>query len=412
MYDYLKPNISKMEQMVTSLNAFHAQTHALDTHHQEQLNTFSNTLMLLFDGPMSFEGPAADAMMNLVSNYLQAEQSFVGVVGDTSPRLSTATNYCVTTANEIEQQLQSLYREADNYAYELDVDRSIPFAGRELRRVVDPTFPSEEELGAFCPLPPTAQMRVGDMDIDKMQWEGNMNTLGGEPLPPLPPTPSSSNIIFPPGTPIDLAPLSPQKQQEVQDLLAKYPGVSQSDIENLVRLGYDEASIKTFLDAGLKKRLTIEQLNAMLANIIANTKESVPFGFKSIEDFQSFSSQLYAGLAAAGYSDVISGLGGSAVTGIKYTTGQPFDVGRTSDFDIAIASPGLLAKAKALGIPLRSGGIRTGPLSDKQLKALGLYQLIESLSADAGRDVHFMIYDSILTAANRAPIIIIPNVSN
>ncbi len=255
MYDYLKPDISKMEQMVKSLNAFHGQTHGLDTHHQEQLNTFRNTLMSLFNGPVSFEGPAADAMMNLVSNYLQNEQAFVGSVGDTSPRLSTATSYCVTTANDIEQQLQSLYREADSYAYELDVDRSIPFAGRELRRVADPTFPSEEELSAFCPLPPSAQTRVGDMDIDKMQWEGNMNTLGGEPLPPLPQTPSTSNIIFPPGTPIDLGGLTLQQQREVQDLLAKYPGVSQSDIENLVSLGYDEASlaiILTRLQAALK----------------------------------------------------------------------------------------------------------------------------------------------------------------
>jgi filamentous hemagglutinin len=60
-------------------------------------------------------------------------------------------------------------------------------------------------------------------------------------------------------------------------------------------------------------------------------------------------------------------------------TGQTFDVGRTSDFDIALKSPELLRKAESLGVGLRSGGARTGPLSMRDLKALGLNDLASQL---------------------------------
>ncbi|MBD9634374.1 hypothetical protein [Pseudomonas sp. PDM19] len=79
-----------------------------------------------------------------------------------------------------------------------------------------------------------------------------------------------------------------------------------------------------------------------------------------------------------------------------------------SDFDIALAGPELLQRAQSLGIGLRSGGTRTGPLSARDLQALGLKDLASKLSEQAGREVNFMIYDSAATAASRAPSLVLP----
>lgn len=99
---------------------------------------------------------------------------------------------------------------------------------------------------------------------------------------------------------------------------------------------------------------------------------------------------------------------GSAVTGQSFKTGQAFDVGRVSDFDVALASPELLQRAQSLGIGLRSGGMRTGPLSARDLNALGLKDLANRLSAQSGREVNFMIYKTSEAAMSRAPSMVIP----
>ena len=69
------------------------------------------------------------------------------------------------------------------------------------------------------------------------------------------------------------------------------------------------------------------------------TLPRVPLGFADAEEFPAFAAHLTEGLRDAGYGDAIPVFQGSSVTGVKYTTGEPFDVGRTSDFDIALASP-------------------------------------------------------------------------
>jgi hypothetical protein len=135
---------------------------------------------------------------------------------------------------------------------------------------------------------------------------------------------------------------------------------------------------------------------------------TIPHGFNSVDDFQAFGSTLKGGLTQAGYEDVTAAFQGSSATGVKFTTGQPFDVGRVSDFDIALASRTLLAKAKELDIPLRAGGLRTGPLRPEDLKLLGLSDLAAQLSQAAGRPVNFMIFDTIQTAINKGPSILVP----
>ena len=96
------------------------------------------------------------------------------------------------------------------------------------------------------------------------------------------------------------------------------------------------------------------------------------------------------------------------MTGRSFHTGAAFDVGRLSDFDIALSSPQLLSRADALGIGLRSGGSRTGPLTAAQMQRLGLGDLATSLSSSAGRPVNFMIFDSVAGATGRGPSIVVP----
>jgi RHS repeat-associated protein len=129
----------------------------------------------------------------------------------------------------------------------------------------------------------------------------------------------------------------------------------------------------------------------------------IPRGFSSAEEFQAFSNTVENGLADAGFTDVTVAFQGSSVTGVSHKTGQPFDVGRMSDFDIALASPSLLAKAKELGIPLRSGGTRTGPLNSEQLAQLGLSDLVAQLSQEAGRTVNFMVFNTLENVIKKGP---------
>lgn len=130
--------------------------------------------------------------------------------------------------------------------------------------------------------------------------------------------------------------------------------------------------------------------------------------FTNAKEFSSFGGSVRDGLSKAGCGNVEPTLQGSAVTGKSYRAGQAFDVGRTSDFDIALASPELLREAESLGVGLRSGGARTGPLSTRGLKVLGLNDLASQLSKQAGRDVNFMIYGSTPSATSRAPSFIFP----
>jgi len=134
----------------------------------------------------------------------------------------------------------------------------------------------------------------------------------------------------------------------------------------------------------------------------------VPLGFPDAESFASFGRQLHAGLKAAGFPDAYAVVRGSAVTGENFRTYQPFDAGRVSDLDVALASNSLFQRAKDLGIDLRSGGNRTRPLGDDDLRDLGLFDLDEALRRQAGRPVSIMIYDSLESVQQRGSSVPIP----
>ncbi|MGZ4602454.1 MAG: WXG100 family type VII secretion target [Kineosporiaceae bacterium] len=134
---------------------------------------------------------------------------------------------------------------------------------------------------------------------------------------------------------------------------------------------------------------------------------AVPRGFADAAEFAAFTAELKSGLAEAGYRDAVPVFQGSAVTGVKYLTGEPFDVGRRSDFDIAIVDPKLFEDARSLGVKTRSGPARTAPLTTAFLRALGLQAMQDSLSARAERKVAFMVYRDLRSALDRAGGIVI-----
>ncbi|GAC1322140.1 MAG: hypothetical protein NVSMB13_00030 [Mycobacteriales bacterium] len=134
----------------------------------------------------------------------------------------------------------------------------------------------------------------------------------------------------------------------------------------------------------------------------------VPFGFADMPSFGIFGERLHAGLSRAGYADARGILQGSGVTGISYATKAAFDVGRTSDLDVALAGRTLFDAAVEAGMPLRAAGSRTGPLSDEQQALLGLSNLRAELTSLAGHPVSFMIYRSSDGALARGPSIEVP----
>ncbi|MGP3949613.1 DUF6531 domain-containing protein [Streptomyces sp. 7N604] len=131
-----------------------------------------------------------------------------------------------------------------------------------------------------------------------------------------------------------------------------------------------------------------------------------PRGFNGTADYEEFSRMLYSGLNDVGYGDSTAIFQGSSVTGQSFRTGQPFRA--ESDYDIALAGEGLLEQARKAGVSLRSGGTRTGPLRDVDLRKMRLNGLAAELSEKAGREVHFMIYGSTESAIGRAPSMIAP----
>jgi hypothetical protein len=170
-------------------------------------------------------------------------------------------------------------------------------------------------------------------------------------------------------------------------------------VEGLVRLGIGTTSMGGRLLLGAADYIAS-------ARAFAAEVGRIPLGFENARTFSKFGDELYTGLKSAGVTDAQAGFQGSAVTGFRFRPpNEPFDLGRLSDFDVAIASPSLLQRAKELGIGVRSQGSRTGPLSREELKLLGLSALRDSLSLSNGRRVEFMIYESMDKLVTKAPTI-------
>ena len=157
----------------------------------------------------------------------------------------------------------------------------------------------------------------------------------------------------------------------------------------------------------------------------------LPYGFENPAQFQQFGSDLHDGFTNAGYPDATAQVQGSGATGVSFggknPDGTPRPFGPHSDYDVAVISPDLLAKAKALDQAklqawkdggkkgkkpqsiLRGGGTRTGPLHGKELRELGLNDLANEMEKKYGREVNFMAFQDAAAAgrpdANGTPTI-------
>jgi RHS repeat-associated protein len=134
----------------------------------------------------------------------------------------------------------------------------------------------------------------------------------------------------------------------------------------------------------------------------------LPFGFSNVKQYNDFVKSLKEELPEG--TQIL--FQGSSVTGVSHKKGLPFDQGRKSDFDIALVNDDLFLEALEVG---RGGGFkmktdpnRIGPLDEKQLDRLGLLEIIEMKSKEAGRPVSFMLYESVEQAFKRPSLMVTP----
>ncbi|WP_338846789.1 DUF6861 domain-containing protein [Massilia sp. W12] len=134
----------------------------------------------------------------------------------------------------------------------------------------------------------------------------------------------------------------------------------------------------------------------------------IPYGFSSYGQFKQFGEAAQAGLTKAGYPNTQFYMQGSAATGVSFETKAPFDLGRVSDFDVAIVNSDLLAKADSLGL---SKGNWSEPIKmgSDNAKNLGINDTLEKLSRmSGGREVNGMIFKDATNAKGKATSISIP----
>ncbi|CCH03000.1 Protein rhsD [Fibrella aestuarina BUZ 2] len=118
----------------------------------------------------------------------------------------------------------------------------------------------------------------------------------------------------------------------------------------------------------------------------------LPKGFRSFGQYRQFAQSIKGQLTRMGYPNVTPLMQGSAVTGVSHDTSKLFEVGRVSDFDVALADKDLYEKAKSFGLT-KGGGSRVQPIdSDELADRLNLKPMRDKLSKLAGRPVNFMIF--------------------
>lgn len=82
--------------------------------------------------------------------------------------------------------------------------------------------------------------------------------------------------------------------------------------------------------------------------------------------------------------------------------------GNPGDCDVAIADPDLFSKAKDLGIDLKNQPSRTMPLSEEQADELGLGDLQQELTSQAGRPVNMVVFESYDGVKQTGPALRVP----
>ncbi|SMG11593.1 hypothetical protein SAMN06295960_0273 [Paenibacillus aquistagni] len=173
-----------------------------------------------------------------------------------------------------------------------------------------------------------------------------------------------------------------------------------------IRIPDETSSVVRRIDAGDGKK--IEGMGKPPHRIFDENGNPLPFGFSSDKQYDDFVKSLKEELPEG--TQIL--FQGSSVTGVSHKKGLPFDQDRKSDFDIALVNDDLFLEALEIG---RGGGFkmktdpnRIGPLDEKQLDRLGLLEIIEKKSKEAGRPVSFMLYESVEQALKRPSLTVTP----
>lgn len=257
------------------LSEFQAHTQALDTVHDQCVQEFQKALQALFSPGVAFHGAAADAVAQLTETYLAAQRAMGDYTSSSlSYRLGQAASLSQKTVAEIEPLLSSLH--------DFPLAQAFGVAGGAVKGAEQPV---EESLPPPDPENPISlgiylaglavvalgvgtavfltsyneqQMRANEVWQEVRQWQRGMNTLAAQPESRLPPEPTDPKpFLASPGSILYLNPNLPpfnsmsHEQLLVQDIMEelKRLGITahQSDVENLVKLGYDRARIISIL---------------------------------------------------------------------------------------------------------------------------------------------------------------------
>jgi hypothetical protein len=151
----------------------------------------------------------------------------------------------------------------------------------------------------------------------------------------------------------------------------------------------------------LLRKLPVSANTGVLA--IKGIPRTVPLGMRDEAEFRALGAPLRKQLTELGYPNAVIRIRGSSITGVKYESGLPFDYGKRSDYDLAIADPRLFEDAGEFGARLATSR-RTWPLDEtRALETLGLEGVRQRMSDLMERKISFMIYKDELAIIDRGP---------
>jgi hypothetical protein len=238
-----------------------------------------------------------------------------------------------------------------------------------------------------------AYLSKKDMDVPTLKEL--VGVLAELDLLTTPPKPPSTKRPLPPGTDVPRAIASHAdtlqikiEQKLTEQFRGMFPGKTmKSDSKPLLK---DAARARALTDAQseiLGSPLALRP--GEKARTVVNPTQDHPMGLHSRADFDAIALKLDQTIKAT--PELPEGmklvLEGSGVTGRRYDrlvsntpTGAPFNVGRLSDYDVAIISPELFARATAAKISMtaKNGAPRTDPLKPAELKLLNLEGLAKA----------------------------------
>ncbi len=287
--------LSWLSPVLQPLTDFRSNVTKLNTIHQDSVQTFGMLAGGLVEpqtGPDAFTGELADAFWNDVQTYLNTENALsgggVGVAeGGVIDDAIVACEECatdVTGAAEVAAGEIAGDAVLDEVTAVVDV-AAVAEAGAnpiaDVAAIILTVIAGAAILGTLITLAWAIYNAV-------QRWQQAMNNISNRPLPKLPPNPTPVPAPTPVVPPINQQQLTPQQQQEVNDIIAilTKEGIpySQSDIENLVRQGYDRQSILDILRSGSTSLLAYTETTKLDSLTLKNLLRASELAQRVVDD--------------------------------------------------------------------------------------------------------------------------------